>query len=157
MNEVKRDLRYALVYLHSWPHEDSNDFCTRFLQDQRLKTFVQAENIIVWGIDVQSTLGSRGNFRLFLFFDRRYLAVAAVMRATSYPCLSFIAIRDGRQSVVWRMNGMSGMYSVLDLLASLHQVLEDNAIYMRAEMQLRENREVRWAESILMLTYMPLF
>ncbi len=60
MEDIKRDLRYTLVYLHSWIHEDTDSFCRRTLTSPHLREYMRENAIQLWAIDVQSVLGSKG-------------------------------------------------------------------------------------------------
>lgn len=139
MTTIRTDLRYAIVYIHSWIHEDSHEFCRHTLTrlvfrvsfsniflvySARLRAFLERESILFWAVDAQSSLGGR---------------VSQAMHESRYPSLSLLAMRDGRPALIVRMNGLEGNPRTADvaIVQLLQQALNDNAPFMHAARQLR--------------------
>ena len=53
-------LRFAIIYLHSWTHEDSEYFCRETLASQLFRDLLERNNMVFWACDVQSREGYKG-------------------------------------------------------------------------------------------------
>ncbi|GAA5810379.1 hypothetical protein MFLAVUS_003800 [Mucor flavus] len=91
---AKRDLLYMLVFLSSEEHDDHATFCRNTLTHADLLSFLNTQQVLVWG----------GNVRYTEAFQ-----VSNTLQATTYPFLAIIALQTNngtqKMSVIDRLEG----------------------------------------------------
>lgn len=128
LERAKRELRFLLVYLHSERHEATGAFATEVLSSPEFAALVEAEDLLLWGADVQSGEGHR---------------VSSAMRETAYPFLALVCLREGRMAMVLRHQGSASLAHIARLLQA---ALGDNRQFMETA---RAQREQAAADSAL--------
>lgn len=91
LNQAKRDLRPLLIYLHSWHHDDSADFCRKVLADNQVLQLLERNQVQCWAADA---------------LQPEPFKICNALQVTSFPFLALIASLDGgRMQVVLRLEG----------------------------------------------------
>lgn len=122
LSHAKSELKFMLVYLHCADHQDTPVFCRTTLSDLNLVEYVN-NTMVFWGCSVTTAEGYR---------------VSQALRENAYPFLALIVLRDGRMTVVGRLEGPS---TPIQLTAQLQALVRDNEAHLvvaRAERQERE-------------------
>ncbi|KAL7750614.1 UBX domain-containing protein 10 [Sorochytrium milnesiophthora] len=131
---VKRDLRFAVVYLHSPEHDETDDFCRNVLLSTELTSFLRRENVLLWGASVQDAEGYE---------------VSSTLHTTSYPFIAVLGVIStsgvAQVAVLERLDG--GIRSAQQLVAEVQKTLDKHRTYadtVRAERQERDvARQIR--------------
>lgn len=113
VNDAKQELRFLLIYLHSENNTDSVNFCREVLSDPDVVAYVN-QNLLFWACSVNTGEGYR---------------VSQALRESTYPFLALIVLREGRMTVVARMEGA---VDSAELLRRLRTVIKDNEICLIA-------------------------
>lgn len=122
LSHAKTELKFLLVYLHCADHQDTPFFCRSILSDPSLLDYINT-SMVFWGCSVTSPEGYR---------------VSQAMRENSYPFLALVVLRDGRMTVVGRLEEL---IPAPDLTARLQGLVRENEAHLvvaRAERQERE-------------------
>ncbi|XP_066972094.1 FAS-associated factor 2 [Macrobrachium rosenbergii] len=122
LTHAKTELKFLLVYLHCGDHQDTPGFCRTTLSDNGVVEYINS-NLIFWGCSVTTAEGYR---------------VSQALRENAYPFLALIVLRDGRMTVVGRLEGP---IPPEQLTSQLQILVRDNEAYLvvaRAERQERE-------------------
>ncbi|KAG7161350.1 FAS-associated factor 2-like [Homarus americanus] len=122
LSHAKSELKFLLVYLHCADHQDTPIFCRSTLSDPNLMEYVNS-NMVFWGCSVTTAEGYR---------------VSQALRENAYPFLALIVLRDGRMTVVGRLEGPSSPDQLTTQLQALVRDNEAHLVVARAERQERE-------------------
>lgn len=114
---AKQDLLFMLVYLHDDNEPATHDFCRLVLCDPRVVNLTSTRTIF-WGCSINSPEGYR---------------VSKALKATRYPFLGVIVLRNGRMTVVQRIQGPIGAHDLLPTLARVFDHSEDSLEAVRRE------------------------
>ncbi|KAK6626449.1 hypothetical protein RUM44_008922 [Polyplax serrata] len=113
LNDAKQELRFLLVYLHSEKNSDSINFCRDVLTNSEVITYIN-QNLLFWACSIYTGEGYR---------------VSQALRDNSHPFLAIIVYREGRMTVVARMEGA---VDPVELLRRLRAVIKENEICLTA-------------------------
>eukprot|EP00118_Oscarella_pearsei_P002163 m.9717 g.9717 ORF g.9717 m.9717 type:complete len:467 (+) comp21583_c0_seq1:200-1600(+) len=105
--KARQDIRFLLVYLHSWDHQQTDEFCQKVVCTPGFKEYVE-ESMIMWACDINSREG---------------YGVSQVMRESTYPFLAIVCIHDTRMEIVDRIEGYRNCD---ELLARFIETVENN-------------------------------
>lgn len=121
LNDAKRELRYLLVYLHGDDHQDTDEFCRSTLCTEEVITFLNTR-MLFWACSTSKPEGYRAS---------------QALRENSYPFLAMIVLKDGRMTMVGRLEGL---IQPEDLINQLTFIMEANQSYLMSERMEREQR-----------------
>ncbi|KAK7068484.1 FAS-associated factor 2 [Halocaridina rubra] len=122
LSHAKVELKFLLVYLHCADHQDTPEFCRKTLSDASLVEYINS-TMVFWGCSVTTAEGYR---------------VSQALRENAYPFLALIVLRDGRMTVVGRLEGPSLPEKLKPQLQNLVRDNEAHLVVARAERQERE-------------------
>ncbi|KAK9885214.1 hypothetical protein WA026_010718 [Henosepilachna vigintioctopunctata] len=128
LNDAKRELRFLLVYLHNTSSTEAEMFCRQTLNSPEVMTFVNT-HFLFWACDANCNEGRR---------------VRGVIRTSTFPSVSVLVLRDGRMTVVGRVEGFHDSDTLLQRLASIVMDFEINLVQARAQrFEASLNRSIR--------------
>ncbi|KAL3273726.1 hypothetical protein HHI36_015155 [Cryptolaemus montrouzieri] len=128
LNDAKRELRFLLVYLHKTSNAEAETFCRQTLSSPDVLTFVNT-HFLYWACDVNSYEGRR---------------VKDVIRVSTFPSVCVLVLKDGRMTVVGRVEGFHDGSTLLQRLASIVMDFEMNLVQARAQrFEASLNRSIR--------------
>ncbi|KAK8750655.1 hypothetical protein OTU49_014941 [Cherax quadricarinatus] len=122
LSHAKSELKFMLVYLHCADHQDTPVFCRTTLSDPNLVEYVN-NTMVFWGCSVTTAEGYR---------------VSQALRENAYPFLALIVLRDGRMTVIGRLEGPSSPSQLTTQLQAFVRDNEAHLVVARAERQERE-------------------
>lgn len=126
--KAKRDLRFALIYVHSPIHRDTERFCRTVIATERFSQFVTQENLIFWSCNS--------------FFPDGYSASQAVS-FTSYPFLFLIGLKNGKMVILRTFEGFQG----IDVLTGrIKTAIDNNEVHL---ISARMDRETNIVNSLI--------
>lgn len=144
LRQSKNDIQILMVVLTSRVHSEHDFFCKHVLTDPHLVRILQSPDLLVWGGDI---------------YDREAFRVSALLEATTFPFVAFIAVQPrhsrsrGRivphPTVLSRLEGSpQTVLSASSICAHIRDVLlpRTNPYLheLRSERRLREmDRELR--------------
>lgn len=114
---AKQDLLFMIVYLQDEREPELDNYCRLTLCDPRVVNLVR-HRTIVWGCSVNSPEGYR---------------VSRALKATHFPFLGVIVLRNGRMTVVQRVQGLIGAHDLLPALARVFDHNEEGLEAVRQE------------------------
>eukprot|EP00111_Clytia_hemisphaerica_P006708 TCONS_00019388-protein len=120
--DAKKELRFLLVYLHAPHHQSTPEFCRNVLSNENFREYTINRRLLFWGCDISTNEGHR---------------VSRAMRETTYPFLAVVCLREGRMTVVWRIEGCLDLDR---LIAVCEQVFNDNEAALVAAQAERNER-----------------
>ncbi|XP_063851971.1 FAS-associated factor 2-like [Scylla paramamosain] len=123
LSHAKTELKFLLVYLHCADHQDTPFFCRSILSDPALVEYINT-SMVFWGCSVTSPRGLP--------------RVSQAMRENSYPFLALVVLRDGRMTVVGRLEELLPAPQLTTRLQDLVRENEAHLVVARAERQERE-------------------
>ncbi|KAK7922592.1 hypothetical protein WMY93_009494 [Mugilogobius chulae] len=121
LNDAKRELRYLLVYLHGDDHQDTDEFCRSTLCTEEVITFINTQ-MLFWACSTSKPEGYRAS---------------QALRENTYPFLAMIVLKDGKMTMVGRLEGL---IQPEDLINQLTFIMEANQTYLMSERMDREQR-----------------
>lgn len=121
LNDAKRELRYLLVYLHGDDHQDTDEFCRSTLCTEEVITFLNTR-MLFWACSTSKPEGYRAS---------------QALRENTYPFLAMIVLKDGKMTMVGRLEGL---IQPEDLINQLTFIMEANQSYLMSERMEREQR-----------------
>ncbi|XP_072295845.1 FAS-associated factor 2 isoform X2 [Eucyclogobius newberryi] len=121
LNDAKRELRYLLVYLHGDDHQDTDEFCRSTLCTEEVITFINTQ-MLFWSCSTSRPEGYRAS---------------QALRENMYPFLAMIVLKDGKMTMVGRLEGL---IQPEDLINQLTFIMEANQTYLMSERMDREQR-----------------
>ncbi|KAI9143778.1 hypothetical protein BKA69DRAFT_1164842 [Paraphysoderma sedebokerense] len=145
LEQMKQDLRFLVVYLHSEEHDNTDDFCRKTLSSAQFVDFVRQQNILFWA----------GNVK-----EGDAFQVGITLGATTFPFLAVVALVNPpsggtKPAVVARIEGPT---STEDLVARIKAAMDRHELLMatvraeRAERDsariLREQQDQAYQESL---------
>ncbi|XP_050511069.1 FAS-associated factor 2 [Diabrotica virgifera virgifera] len=131
LNDTKRELRFLLVYLHDSKAPDTDKFCNRTLADQEIIRYVN-QNFLFWGCSAYSDEGTK---------------TAAAVRASSYPFLAVLVLKDNKMTIVGRLEGFTDAILLKQRLTNIVSEYEINLLSARADrLEASINRSLRFQQ-----------
>lgn len=128
LNDAKRELRFLLVYLHQNGNSEAENFCRRTLASPEVITYVNT-HFLYWACDINSNEGSR---------------VKSIIRVSTFPSVCVIVLKEGRMTVVGRVEGFHGPDILLQRLATIVIDFEVHLVNARAQrFEASLNRSIR--------------
>ncbi|KAL0072882.1 hypothetical protein J3Q64DRAFT_1823780 [Phycomyces blakesleeanus] len=109
---ARRELRFLWVILQCDDHDATPKFCSEILSSDELSTFLNNNNILVWGGNVRNTEANR---------------VSNTLHATTYPFAAAIALQPPvgpSASAMTVLERFEGFNSPADLIAKWEAVLQ---------------------------------
>lgn len=129
LNDAKRELKFLLIYLHGDDETvDTARFCTQVLANGSLITYVN-QNFLFWGCTLTSQEGQR---------------VAQIFRPGYQPFLAVVVLKDGRMTIVSRMEGWCDSATLVQRLSAVVTEYEHWLVQARADrVEQSVNRSLR--------------
>ena len=128
LRQAQRDLVFLLVYIHANENPSSDRFCRNVLLNDGFLNFLSTNEIILWGCDVSKPEGLR---------------VAHTIRATTYPVLALIALKNGSMTIVLRISGARMAESPESVLSSLNRAFTVENLALAQERQRRRAHQAQ--------------
>lgn len=149
LRQSKNDIRILMIVLTSRVHNEHDFFCKHVLTDPHLVRMLHSPDLLVWGGDIS---------------DREAYRVSALLEATTFPFVAFIALQPRRSrsrgrivphpTVLSRLEGSpQTILSASSICAHISDVLlPRTSAYLhelRSERRLREmDRELREEQNL---------
>ncbi|XP_065156030.1 FAS-associated factor 2 [Atheta coriaria] len=128
LNDAKRELKFLLIYLHNEDAVDTARFCRTTLANTAVINYVN-QHFFFWGCSTRSGEGYK---------------VLQLYRPTYYPYLSVVVLKEGRMTIVARMEGYCAAEMLHQRLATIVHDFEANLVTARADrMEQSLNRSLR--------------
>ncbi|XP_045477648.1 FAS-associated factor 2 [Harmonia axyridis] len=128
LNDAKRELRFLLVYLHNSSYAEAEKFCRETLSNTDVITYVNTQ-FMYWACTVNSQEGRR---------------VKGVIRMSTFPSVCVLVLKEGRMTVVGRVEGFHDSNTLLQRLRTIVSDFEVNLIQARSQrFEASLNRSIR--------------
>lgn len=117
LNDAKRELKFLLIYLHNEDAVDTTIFCRTTLSNAEVITYIN-QNFLFWACSVKSGEGRK---------------VGQLFRPSHYPYLSVVVLKEGRMTIISRMEGFCEAQLLVQRLRMIVAEFEINLIQARAD------------------------
>ena len=109
---AKRELRFALIYIHSPKHRDTDRFCRSVIVTDRFRNFVTSENLIFWSCNS--------------FFPDGYSASQAVS-FSSYPFMFLVGLKNSKMVILKTFEGYQNLEATI---ARIKIAVDNNEVHL---------------------------
>ncbi|CAG9858318.1 unnamed protein product [Phyllotreta striolata] len=131
LNDAKRELRFLLVYLHDSAAADTDSFCNTSLGNQEVIRYIN-QTFLFWACTADSDEGKK---------------TANAVKATHYPFLAILVLKENRMTVVGRLEGFSDPALLKQRLTTVVNEYEINLVSARADRyEASINRSLRYQQ-----------